>query len=171
MQRFFLLLEAGLVWSTPRNSSEQCGTNALTIARPRVYELSYGHRLGIGCLTNQPTARSTLTEFRPQGLAVSLITFMELSEGTLMSRDQDAADHGLRGFLRGVTLLPVDEAVALSAARLRANLRRRRRPVAHRSLDLLIAATAVANGLTLITRNRKDYEDIPGLILYDPEQR
>jgi tRNA(fMet)-specific endonuclease VapC len=121
----------------------------------------------IDYLTSQPTARATLGALRSQGLALSLISLMELSEGALTSRDPAAAELGLQEFLRGVALIPVDEAVALTAARLRAHLRQHRRPVAHRSLDLLIAATAVAHSLTLLSRNRKDYEDIPDLVLYD----
>ncbi len=35
-----------------------------------------------------------------------------------------------------------------------------------RALDLVIAATAFEHGLTLVTQNRDDYKDIPGLKLY-----
>ena len=34
-------------------------------------------------------------------------------------------------------------------------------------LDRLIAATALANGLALATRNPKDFRDIPGLVIED----
>jgi tRNA(fMet)-specific endonuclease VapC len=36
--------------------------------------------------------------------------------------------------------------------------------------DLLIAATALANGLPLFTDNKKHFEHIPGIQLYSPEQ-
>ena len=33
-------------------------------------------------------------------------------------------------------------------------------------MDILIAATAIEHGLTLVTGNTRDYEDIPNLRLY-----
>ena len=35
------------------------------------------------------------------------------------------------------------------------------------STDLWIAATAIAHGLTFVTHNTRDYQDIPGLPLAD----
>jgi predicted nucleic acid-binding protein len=52
--------------------------------------------------------------------------------------------------------LPVDPAISERAGRLRRVL-----PI--RTPDALIAATAVEHGLTLITRNLRDYEGVPGL--------
>lgn len=120
----------------------------------------------IDYLTGQPDARATLTALRADTLAISLITLIELYEGAYTSRDPDAAEAGLQAFLQRVTLLAIDQDVALAAARIRATLRRNRRPIKHRSLDLLIAATAIAHGLELVTRNRKDFADIPGLVLF-----
>jgi predicted nucleic acid-binding protein len=34
--------------------------------------------------------------------------------------------------------------------------------------DILIAATCLAHNLTLLTRNRKDFQQIPNLKLYQP---
>jgi len=51
-------------------------------------------------------------------------------------------------------------------ARLRRDLRARKLPVAQRALDLFIAATALEHQLTLVTHNRGDYADVPGLTLY-----
>lgn len=49
---------------------------------------------------------------------------------------------------------------------IRADLRKRNHPFDHRTLDLFIAATALEHGLTLVTRNLKDFQDIPGIQLY-----
>ena len=37
----------------------------------------------------------------------------------------------------------------------------------NRALDLIIAATAIEYGMTLVTRNIADYRDIPGIQLYE----
>jgi predicted nucleic acid-binding protein len=42
----------------------------------------------------------------------------------------------------------------------------RGRRTRQRSLDLLIAATAITYHLTLVTRNRADYQDVADLTLY-----
>jgi predicted nucleic acid-binding protein len=41
--------------------------------------------------------------------------------------------------------------------------------VKSRALDLIIAATALEYGLTLVTKNTDDFKDIPDLTLYQPQ--
>jgi predicted nucleic acid-binding protein len=56
--------------------------------------------------------------------------------------------------------------VAKQVAQIRAALRRTKAPLNHRALDLIIAGTAVAYDLELLTRNTKDFNDIPNLRRY-----
>jgi predicted nucleic acid-binding protein len=56
--------------------------------------------------------------------------------------------------------------VARRCAELREELRAERKRFRARALDLMIAATAIEHGLTLVTRNTDDYADIGGLDLY-----
>ena len=49
---------------------------------------------------------------------------------------------------------------------MREALKRQGKRVRPRALDLLIAATTLHYGLTLVTRNRDDYQDIPALHLH-----
>lgn len=100
------------------------------------------------------------------GLAISVITYSELYSGILTSYDPPRAERVFRGFLRSVRVLPISRAVAAVDARIRADLRLRKRDFRHRTLDLLIAAAAIHHQLTLVTRNKKDYTDITGLALY-----
>lgn len=60
-----------------------------------------------------------------------------------------------------MTSVPVDDAIAERAGRLRRGTRRRL-PYA------LIAATALEHRLTLVTRNVRDFEGIRGLRLREP---
>lgn len=62
-------------------------------------------------------------------------------------------------------VLPVDESVALAWGDLMGLAKRRGRGLS--SMDGLIAATAIAQELTLATRNTKDFEDF-GIVLVDP---
>jgi predicted nucleic acid-binding protein len=116
-------------------------------------------------LTGQQDARDTLAQLLPDGVAISIITFSEIYEGIHGSRDPRATTRGFTAFLGGVPVLPISRSVAKRNARLRLELRRQGRPITHRALDLLIAATALEHNLILVTRNRKDYEDIADLTL------
>lgn len=73
----------------------------------------------------------------------------------------------MRRFMRGTRVIVVGRAVAERAAAIRLDLRNRNRPVAGRVLDLIVAATAIEHGLTLVTRNLRDYQDIAGLQLLE----
>lgn len=97
-----------------------------------------------------------------EGVALSILTAMELWEGVERNRDPRQAARVLREFLRGVTILPFSHRVARRAARLRAELRRLGRPLEQRAIDILIAATALEYDLVMVTSDR-DFDDIPGL--------
>jgi predicted nucleic acid-binding protein len=60
-----------------------------------------------------------------------------------------------------LTVLPLDEVLAIFAADLRAEWKRRGTPVAYG--DGLIAATAKGRGLTLVTRNVRHFAHVPAM--------
>lgn len=62
--------------------------------------------------------------------------------------------------------LPFGPGEAAMAAGLYRQLRRPR----GRELDLAIAATALVTGARLWTLNRADFSDVPGLVLYHPDE-
>ena len=117
-------------------------------------------------LTGQKAAGELLTTLLPTGIAISVISFSEIYEGIYGSDNPKAAEAIFRSFLRQVTVLGISRAVARQNARIRRELRRQRRQINHRALDLLIAATALEYDLTLVTRNVSDYSDIPNLKIY-----
>ena len=73
----------------------------------------------------------------------------------------------LQGFLNQVVgalpKLPYDAAAALVHAQMRAQSEARGRVLP--MLDAQIAAIAISQGLTLVTRNTRDFEGLPGLRL------
>jgi predicted nucleic acid-binding protein len=119
----------------------------------------------IDFLAGEPPAVRLLERLADTGLAISIITYMEAYQGVLRSSDP----HAVRRFdalLRAIRLVSITTAVARRCASIREELRSKGRSYRARALDLLIAASALEHGLTLVTRNTKDYEDIPGLTSY-----
>ena len=71
----------------------------------------------------------------------------------------------LDSILGGLHLLPVDEPVARRFGDVSAALRAAGTPLP--TPDLLIAATALEHGLTVVTANRRDFDPVPGLTVAD----
>jgi predicted nucleic acid-binding protein len=117
-------------------------------------------------LAAEPAAVQLLAQLAPAGIAISVISLMEVLEGVLRSADPRQQRADLNTFLTNVPVLPFSEAVAERCAQVRDALRRQNRRVNSRAVDLMIAATALEYGLTLVTRNTSDYRDIPGLTLH-----
>ena len=97
--------------------------------------------------------------------AISVITVSELLHGVL--RASGARRARRRAFvehvLAGLQAIPITEPVARVHADTWAGLSERGEPIgAH---DLWIAATALAHGLGLATRNAADFGRVPGLRL------
>lgn len=121
----------------------------------------------IDYLYGNQDARDLLAQLNPDGMALSVITYSEIYEGIFSSREPKQAERVFRAFLEGVTVLPLGREVGRQYARLRRELRAARRPITNRALDLVIAATAITHRLVLVTRNTRDYGDVPALHLYD----
>lgn len=84
-----------------------------------------------------------------------------LPEGARKRRLLDWLEVDLPGFFTG-RLLPIDAQVADRWGHLVAQAGR---PLP--AIDSLLAATALTHGLTLVTRNRRDFQH-PGLVVIDP---
>lgn len=110
-----------------------------------------------------PEARQLVERLLPLGTAISVIGYMETIEGLPRSPNPARARARFQSLLEVAPILALTVAEAHRCADLRAALRLEGRRVRSRSLDLLVAATALEHGLTLVTNNEADYRDIPDL--------
>lgn len=117
-------------------------------------------------LENVAEATKLLSALANDGIAISIVTYMEVYQGLARSPKRVESLTQFEVFLTGVPIIPFSVAVARQCASLRENLKRSGKRVNARSLDLIIAATALEHDLTLVTRNISDYSDIPTLKLY-----
>ncbi len=117
-------------------------------------------------LLNTQEAVDLLDTLSVNGFAVSIITYMEVYEGTLRAQATAELSEAFQTFFTTASVLPVSPAVARRCATLRQELRRQGKRVNSRALDLLIAATALEHNLEFVSNNKADYDDIPGLTLY-----
>ena len=95
---------------------------------------------------------------------LSIITYYEIVSG-LKHRDAQKQLEQFLAFSAQNTIVPFTQEVADIAATLYADLRKKGQPID--DIDLLIAGTAMANGLTVITQNRKHFDRIGGLDVED----
>lgn len=119
-------------------------------------------------LVGRPEATRLLTELSADGIAISLVTYGEIYEGIYYGRDPKRAEQVFRQFLRDVPVLPLHRPILQRFARIRGDLRRRGQIIG--DPDILIAATAIHYGRTLVTRNRRDFQRIEGLQLSARQQ-
>ncbi|WP_298398539.1 type II toxin-antitoxin system VapC family toxin [Sphingobium sp.] len=95
-------------------------------------------------------------------LTVSAVTAGELRVGNRSSSDPVADGRRIDSFLTLLRVAPFDDAVA----RVYADVVRQA-GVRRNSFDRLIGTHALALGMVLVTRNPKDFADIPGLKMED----
>ena len=104
----------------------------------------------------------------PERLAISAVTLAELAAGPAAARDPDIRARRQDQLQRAEATfnpLPVDVSVARAYGRIvGAVVAARRKHRGARSLNLLIAATALANQLPLYTRNPDDFAGLESLI-------
>jgi tRNA(fMet)-specific endonuclease VapC len=126
--------------------------------------LIYTDRLA-SYLNGRPDAVALLSSLRHDGLAISIITYGEIHDGIYASNDPRAKEGAFLQVLRRVEVLPLTRTIMKRFARLRGELRRRGRLIG--DADILIAGTALQHGLTLVTRNLRHYQRIPGLSIFE----
>jgi len=117
-------------------------------------------------LANNDEANRLLSQLSEEGIAISIITYIEMYQGVLRSPNPNEAERKLQAFVDAVSVLSISPPVARRCAHIREALRQQGKEFRRRAFDLLIAATALEHNLILVTRNRADYEDVPDIRFY-----
>ncbi len=114
-----------------------------------------------------PGVVEQLEKLDPADVAISAIVKAELIYGARKSRRVAANLRLVDAFSQPFVCLPFDDRAADAYGSIRADLEHEGRPIGPN--DLLIAATALANSLTLITHNVSEFNRVPGLSVADWE--
>lgn len=101
-------------------------------------------------------------QFELGQLAISSITAAELAFGVEKS-GSERNKQALNKFLTPLEILPYDDQTIWHYAKLRQNLQSTGKTIG--SLDMLIAAHALALDMVLVTNNLKEFERVEGLKL------
>ncbi len=112
----------------------------------------------------KPGAASRFLETHPdEPLAASVFAFCELAAGAELAPEPAEERKRVARIAASVEVVYPDETLPGTYGPLLAVLQRSGTRIG--TMDLLIGATAASCGAPLLTRNRKDFERIPGLRL------
>ena len=119
----------------------------------------------IAAMRKQQAALTAVLRTDPGELAVAVMTVAELWFGARKSEDPARGRAIADAFLAPFAWLPFDAEAAERYASTRFALQARGTPIGER--DLIIAATALAHGLTVVTNNTREFARVPGLAVED----
>lgn len=119
----------------------------------------------IDVLRGKPAATKLMRELESGSdvLRIPTVVAFELWEGVERSRWPAAEADKVAEALASHGTLQLTPAHARHAGRISASLLDRGDPIGE--VDVLLAGTALAEGDTLVTRNKRDFERVPGLRL------
>lgn len=100
----------------------------------------------------------------PDAVCTSIVAACELRFGAMRKGSAPLARR-VEQLLQVITVLPLDTPADEHYADIRAALERSGTPIG--SHDLFIAAHARSRGMILLTRNRREFERVPGLTVED----
>ena len=116
-------------------------------------------------------ARRSSTDFlthlltvSPTDLCISSVVEMEILFGIELN-DKFSYLASIKALLRELSVVAFDSGSALQAAKIRAQLQRMGRPIG--AYDALIAATALAHNLIVVTHNTREFSRIANLKVED----
>jgi tRNA(fMet)-specific endonuclease VapC len=110
---------------------------------------------------NAPEVVRRLEKTIPEDVAISSVVAAELWTGVMESRERGRNERALREFLAFVDVLDFPAEAARAYGEIRAELEAKGRSIG--AMDLLIAAHAVHERATLVTRNSDEFARVEQL--------
>ena len=105
-----------------------------------------------------------LSKLATSDVGLTVVSVFELQFGVENSQYRQQSQIALNHFLESIhEILPIDRQVANCAAKIRAELKLKGRPIG--PYAILIAAAALSNDLILVSNNVREFERIAGLKL------
>ena len=105
--------------------------------------------------------RERFKGLHPGDVTISAISYCELQSGVACSSRPTLNQAALTRFLAPLDILDFPAAASAVFGSIRAHLRRKGTPIGND--DLLIAAHALHEGITLITNNEREFRRVPDL--------
>lgn len=115
----------------------------------------------IAWLQNNADTLKKLEKLQPSSASTTMINVFELYKGVYRSKRKEKELQKVKELLDSLELLTLDHESARKAGELDADMKSNTVEEA----DLLIASMVLTNGETLITRNIKHFEKVPGLTI------
>jgi tRNA(fMet)-specific endonuclease VapC len=113
------------------------------------------------------SVRDRLLSTPNEEMVVCSVVKAELFYGAMRSNNPTQTLERQREFLGRFISLPFDDETAIVSGQIRAHLASAGTPIG--AYDLQIAAIALANNLTLVTHNTREFERVDGLQIEDWE--
>lgn len=119
----------------------------------------------IAILRKNPNVAEIISKIDMSQCYISEITLIELKVGEVLGKAKAPqgkyVNQHIEDFTSKLTILPISTAINFFAEE-KVRLQLAGTP-AHNNFDLLIGCTAVANGMTMVTDNIKDFKNIRGI--------
>jgi len=113
------------------------------------------------------SVRDRLRSISIEEIVVCSLVKAELFYGAMRSNSPTQTLERQQGFLESFASLPFDDEAAIICGQIRAHLASAGTPIG--AYDLQIAAIALANNLTLVTHNTREFGRVDGLQIEDWE--
>ncbi len=112
-----------------------------------------------------PQIMERMEEFSPSDIAIPSMVKAELYYGALKSQKKNKVFSALDKFLSPFEIIPFGDKEIMAYAKIRAGLEKIGKIIGPN--DIIIAATALSHGATLVTHNTKEFERVQDLLVED----